>query len=312
MQLQIPFASTLAEGCVYASGDLRLPTLSRLLARLAPTARIDGDEASLTPPHERALADALGWQGDDGCLPWAAWLAAQDDVADLGARPWGLLTPVHWAVSAEGVRLVDPDSLGLDEAESRRLFAAVRELFDERDGWRVAWGAPQRWYASHESLRDLPCAALDRAIGRSVDEWLRPGPRAAQVRRLQSEAQMLLHHAADNDAREARGALPVNSFWLSGCGVQQTGSRVPPQVDDRLRGPALAQDWAAWAEAWQALDGGPLAELLRRVERGEAVALTLCGERRAQRFETATGGRLWSRLTRGLRTPDVAATLGAL
>ena len=123
---------------------------------------------------------------------------------------------------------------------------------------------------------------------------------------------MLLHHAAVNDAREARGALAVNSFWLSGCGAPQAVAAVLPQVDDRLRGPALAQDWAAWADAWRALDGGPVAELLRRAERGEAVSLTLCGERHAQRFDPASGGGLWTRLTRGLRAPDVPATLGAL
>ena len=103
MQLLIPFASTLAEGCRHTIRDLQLPTLTRLLARLAPAACEDGDEASLSPPHERALATAFGWQGGDGCLPWAARLALQDGVADVGDQPWGLLTPAHWAVSAEGV-----------------------------------------------------------------------------------------------------------------------------------------------------------------------------------------------------------------
>ena len=38
------------------------------------------DESTLTTPHERALAEALGWQGSDGCLPWAARSARQDGI----------------------------------------------------------------------------------------------------------------------------------------------------------------------------------------------------------------------------------------
>ena len=312
MQLLIPFASTLAEGCVHTIGDLALPVLTRLLARLAPADRLGSDETSLTPPHELALARAFGWQAGDGCLPWAARLALQDGIVDVDGRAWGLLTPVHWTVSAEGVALVDPDALALGEAESRALFEAVRDLF-ESEGWRVAHGAPLRWYASHELLRDLPCASLDRVIGQQVDAWMRPGPGVAFVRRLQSEVQMRLHDAPVNTEREARGALAVNSFWLSGCGVAQPASPgAAPVVDDRLRTAALAQDWVAWAEAWRALDAGPAADLLQRSTRGEPVALTLCGERFAQRFEPAARGGLWGRLTRGLRAPDLAATLEAL
>ena len=312
MRLLIPFASTLAEPCRHTIRDLQLPALTRLLARLAPTQRLGGDEASLTPPHELARAATLGWHGADGCLPWAAWLAQRDGVDGLGERPWGLLTPVHWAVGADGVRLVDPAALALDAAESRALFEAVRHLF-ESEGWRVAWGAPLRWYASHDALRDLPCAALDRAIGGNVDDWLQPGPRLGLVRRLQSEAQMLLYHAPVNDAREARGALAVNSFWLSGCGAAQAVTDdADLREDDRLRAPALAQDWAAWAEAWQALDRGPLAELLQRLGRGEPVALTLCGERAAQRYEPAAAAGMLSGLVRRWRTPDVATLLEAL
>lgn len=311
MQLLIPFASTLAEGCVHTIGDLQLPALSRLLVRLAPAEKLGDDESSLTPPHERALAQALGWQANDGCLPWAARLALQDGVADVAGRAWGLLTPVHWVVSAEGVALVDPQALALGESESRALFEAVRDLF-ESEGWRVAYGAPLRWYASHELLRELPCASIDRVIGQQVDAWMRPGPGLAFVRRLQSEVQMRLHDAPVNTEREARGALAVNSFWLSGCGVAQPEAPgAAPVVDDRLRAGALAQDWAAWAEAWRALDAGPVAQLLQRVERGEPVVLTLCGERFAQRFEPVPGG-LWRRLTRGLRAPGLAATLEAL
>jgi hypothetical protein len=310
MHLLIPFASTLSEGCQHAVHDLALPQLSRLLARLSATGRFGTDEATLTPPHECALAAALGLGGADGCLPWAARQAAQDGI-DPGDDAWGLLTPAHWLLGPEQVSLVDPIALALDEAASRALLHAVRGLF-ESEGWRVEWGAPLRWYVAHESLRDLPCASIDRVIGRNVDAWMPPDPRVARVRRLQSEVQMLLYNEPANDAREANGALAVNSFWLSGCGARQREAAVPDlRVDESLRASALAEDWAAWAEAWRALDAGPIKALLQRAERGEAATLTLCGERLAQRLELAPQA-LWARLARSLRTPAVAPVLEAL
>ena len=98
---------------------------------------------------------------------------------------------------------------------------------------------------------------------------------------------MLLHTHPINDAREARGALPVNSFWLSGTGRSQAPEAAAslPTVDERLRAPLLAEDWAGWAEAWQALDAQVLSALDAQATRGESVSLSLCGERHARRFD---------------------------
>jgi len=79
--------------------------------------------------------------------------------------------------------------------------------------------------------------------------------------------------------------LPVNSFWLSGCGVTQPEAANPPSIDESLRGPALADDWAAWCKAWQTLDAGPLAALRAEADAGKPAVLTLCGERAWARLE---------------------------
>ncbi len=280
-----------------------LPNLGALLARLDATSRDDGDELSLSPPHERALARGLGLAGGDGLLPWAAHFARQDGI-DPGDRAWGLLTPAHWQVGTDAVLLADPDALDLDTDASRELMHAVEPLFDG-DGFALQWGAPTRWYLTHPSLRALPTASLDRVIGRNIDRWLPGGAAARTIRRLQSEVKMLLHAHPLNAGREARGLLPVNSFWLSGCGIEQRPSRdrADLRVLDALRRPALAGDAAAWAQAWQALDAGTLADALRS---REAVTLTLAGERSSQRFEPSARSK-WSRWLN--RKPDVAATL---
>jgi hypothetical protein len=219
---------------------------------------------------------------------------------------WGLLTPTHWQVGSEQIVLLDPAQLHLDEDESRALLQALRGLF-EPEGWTLHWGAPLRWYATHESLAELATASLDRVIGRAIDPWLPDRRTGRHLRRLQSETQMLLYTHPINAAREARGELPVNSFWLSGTGRTQPAAdaAAEPLLDERLRGPWLAGDWAAWAEAWQALDAQRLSNLDARAARGEALSLTLCGERTARRFDSVRRGA-WQRLTQGWRrvAPD--------
>jgi len=310
MHLLIPFASGLSDAAVHTLRELDLPHLARLLAQMEPTARLGTDEYSLTPPHESALAAARGWVGGEGRLPFAAQAAARDGIEVLDLA-WGQLTPAHWFVGRDQVTLGDPAMLDLDEADSRALFDAVRDLF-ESEGFALAWGAPLRWYAAHESLVDLPTASLDRVVGRNVDRWLPSGPAARLFRRLQSELQLLLYPHAVNAAREARGLLSVNSVWLSGCGRHQPGGEeAAVQLDERLRAPLLADDWAAWADAWRALDAGPIAEGLARARRGEPVALTLCGERHAQRWDSAPRA-WWQQLAARWRGTPAAAALEAL
>lgn len=285
MHLLIPFAAPLSAPGRQAASTLVLPQLQSLLGRLTLVLRDEADEWSLSPPHERALARALGLQGGSGLLPWAA-RQAQADGVDTGDLAWGLLTPAHWHLGTEQVSLIDPVQLVLDEATSRALLDAVLPLFTG-DGYLLRWGAPLRWYVAHEMLAALPCASLDRVVGRNVDAWLGSDPAARRVRRLQAEVQMLLHTHPINEERQARGLLPVNSFWLSGCGVAQAATGTPPVVDDRLRAPALADDWAAWVKAWDTLDAGPLATLNQAAQAGQPVQLTLCGEKASATWASA-------------------------
>lgn len=308
LHLLISHASAASDAAAAALATLQWPNLNALLQRLAPTRRLSGDEYSLNPPHERVLGELHGWQAEDGGLPFAAWRAAQDGLPADPAAGWGLLTPCHWHVGSDQVALIDPELLELQSDESQELLEALRPSF-AAEGWQLDWGAPLRWYTRHPVLIGLKSAALERAVGRNLDLWLRSQDLAARrLRRLQVEAQMLWHEHPVNSAREARGLLPVNSFWLSGCGRAQPGQQPDGlEHDERLRTPMLRGDWPAWCAAWRALDAGPLAELLARSRHGEQVTLTLCGERHAQRFETSQDG--WLRQLRRRWQPPLAAAL---
>jgi len=138
--------------------DLALPNLERLLALLTLSERDEGDVASFSPPHERALAVAWDWDGGDGLLPFAAHAAAGDGIA-TGDLAWALLTPSHWQLGRDDVTLLDPALLGLDEAESRALFASAADLLTS-EGFAVHWGASDRWYAARDDLEALASASL--------------------------------------------------------------------------------------------------------------------------------------------------------
>ena len=307
-RLLIPFAAPLAEAGRAALATLPLPRLQAALAR-CDVAVDAGDEWSFTPPHERAQARAWGWSGGDGQLPFAARAAAEDGLVDAavqGDLAWGLVTPVHWHVGTDQVSLLPPSQLMLAEAESRALFEALRPLFTD-EGFVFAWGAPLRWYAAHESLAGLRTASLDRVIGRNVDPWLGSDPAARRIRRLQAEVQMLLYTHPVNDEREARGLLPVNSFWLSGCGVAQPLTAAPIAVDDRLRSAALTDDWPGWTRAWETLDEGPIAAWLDAASGDPGALLVLAGERSAASLTPTRRG--WWQALRSRLAPSAPRTL---
>lgn len=288
--LLIPGAASASEGCQQAQQGLALPHLDRLLARLSPhPARSDdGEETSFTPPHERALARALGLPAEDGHIPWAAWHRHQQGLSTDG-EAWAFVTPCQWQVSTDHVTLRDPEQLGLDEAASRALLAIVAPWFAE-DGITLHYDQPTRWLASGPLFANLATASLERVLLRDVRAWMPDAKQARTLHRLHSEMQMLLYTHAFNDERTARGLPVVNSFWVHGAGALPQPVPAPsaaPHMPTPLRDTALREDWRAWAQAWATLDAGPVAELLRQAEAGAPVTLTLCGERNARAFHSA-------------------------
>ena len=286
MHLLIPFALCDPQAGVAASAGLRLPALQALLRTLAPLALERFGDDSLTPAHERVVAALCGVEAADGCVPGAAMELARNGQATNG-QAWAWITPVHCVVGADRITLRDPQALALQEPESRALLAAMQPYF-AGDAIDLQYAAPTRWLARGDVFGDLPSAALDRAIGRDISRWM---PRAPSLRRLQNEMQMLLYTHPVNDARSARGALAVNSFWVSGSGRLNASASAQPPADlvvaDALRVPALAQDWVAWAQAWQQVDATHGQALLAQLRAGAKAQLTLCAPTRAARYGPA-------------------------
>jgi hypothetical protein len=303
--LLVPFAAASAPECRAALSTLVLPQLGALLGELMLEHTDTGDDHSLSPPHERALAMALGLTQangqpyGDGLIPWAA--ARSDDPT----TPQAWFSPCHFAVATHQVNLQPGAEIDLTDGESRALFDALAPYCAE-DGITLCYGSALRWHASGEALRDLACASLDRVSARSVADWTpadQPNLAGSHLlKRLQSEAQMLFYTHPVNDGREAARKPIVNGFWVEGAGARDafTPLRPDPVMPDGPRLAALRADWPAWQQAWTRLDAEAIPVLLARVRRGEPVVLTLCGERHAQRWVNAPR-TLGARLGRTLK-----------
>jgi hypothetical protein len=218
-------------------------------------------------------------------------------------------------VATDHIDMSHPHELKLDAAESHALLAAMHPYF-QQDGIELEYDAPTLWLARGELFRDLATASLDRVMGRAIDEWVPRSPEAKTLRRLQQEMQMLLYTHEVNAQRERGGLPPVNSFWASGTGALPAAraAAVPPglQVTHYLRDAAMLQDWRAWAASWQQLDAKDCARLLLSLDAGEAVTLTLCGERNAQTWSSRPAGALRRRIGGLFGGRKAAAVLEAL
>ncbi|WP_449370948.1 hypothetical protein [Thiomonas sp.] len=273
--------------------------------------REDAQAAWLTPA-ERWLLHALRLEGaNTEQAPWARLAALADGASEAFPPdlPLGLLTPAHLLLGRDSLSLADPAALDLNADEAQQLFAAIEPLFAQA-GWQLRWAAPLRWYAAHQSLREVVTAGVARAQGRNVAAWMPGGPAARPWRQLLTEVQMTWQHHAANEARERRGLPDVNTLWIHGCGplpadwfspmrlAEDAGADAvsDPAISAALRGLALstrngpldtlrvfdahallADDAAA---GLRQLDADLSATIAQAVQQAGGVRLTLAGERR--------------------------------
>jgi hypothetical protein len=215
--------------------------------------------------------------------------------------------------------MADPADCEISAEESSTVMECLRAYLAEDGITLQGLQADGNWLASGAAFHNLPTASLGRASGGAVDHWMPRQAQAQALRRLQNEMQMLLYTHPVNDARAARGLLPINSFWISGTGSLPdgfTGANNAADIAgttllDALRKPGLRNDAAAWTQAWQTLDAGAIQALLAQARLGEPVELTLCGETAAQTFTLQPQG-LWSRLSQRFTSVDLPGVLQGL
>lgn len=229
----------------------RPPALERLLSRAhLDAAPLDSNETLCS------FFDLDGPAG--GSLPVAplTWLA------DTGQRPPGYVLradPVHLRADRACLRLYDCATFAIDAAEAAALVATFNDFYREQ-GWRLVAPLPQRWYLFPSGIPEITTVAPGRIAGEDIDGCLPAGRDASDWHALLNEIQMLFHSHPVNAAREAQGAVAVNSLWPWGGGILP--ERVIPRVSQLWTDQPLGAGLARLASIpWQSLPAAGAAGL---------------------------------------------------
>lgn len=302
LDILLPFALPPAEMAADLLRACKTPALAMLLARARSPRieRFDGFSRSL--PHEIWLARQFGLAAHMDGSPPLAHAAMRRYGLPTEQGWWFILNPVHFHIARDHLVLTDARQLGANEEESRALFDAAQPLFEE-EGRTLLYGDAHAWFVRADDWQGLQTATPDAACGHNIDIWLPKGDAERVWRKLQNEVQMHWHIHAVNDAREARGARPINSLWLWGgtpASLQVTPPRAPgmcelpgalaayappgwtaAQADnkllafDELISPALNSNWAEWLAQFHALEAEHFAPALTQLQSGKIDRLGL-------------------------------------
>ncbi len=150
------------------------------------------------------------------------WPAAAFRTVGPHARFQLCADPVHLAVNGDAVTLDATAGADLSQEDAQSLIAHLNAHF-AADDMRLSLVSSGEWLLEAPRPKAATTTALPQVHGRSIETHLPLGSEAHLLKRIGNEAQMMLHEAAVNLARQARGQLPINGLWLWGggedCGV---------------------------------------------------------------------------------------------
>ena len=153
------------------------------------------------------------------------WPAASFRSAASGASFRLCADPVHLAIHGDAVTLDATASADLTHEDAQSLIAHLNAHF-AADGVRLSLVSIGEWLLESPQPIDASTTPMPQVHGRSIETHLPQGNQARLLKRIGNEAQMMLHEAAVNLARQARGQAPINGLWLWGGG-QGSGDATP-------------------------------------------------------------------------------------
>ena len=151
---------------------------------------------------------------------------------DPGGGYWLRADPVCLQADRDELVLQAMPADALTREEATAFVSRFNDHF-ESEGWQLV--APQQhlWYLRAPRPLAVQTSRLDAVLGRGIGDYLPRGDDAGVLRRLLTEAEMLLHEMMRGfDGSADLSSLP-NSLWLSGGG---TVPLVPPRGWDAVRG----------------------------------------------------------------------------
>lgn len=196
------------------SAGLKLPALELLLARA-----VRAKEERADRPYEAELCDLFEIEPPpEADLPVAALTHLVDFEGDHEGV-WMRADPVYLRPDLHKLLLFDSTAFHLEKAEAEGLVSELNLLLKQQ-GRQLSLGKDwTRWYLRLPQAPRIKTYPPGAIVAQHIDPYLPTGPDSQDWHRLFNEVQMILHTANVNQAREARGELPINSLWFWGSGV---------------------------------------------------------------------------------------------
>jgi hypothetical protein len=210
ISLVLPFALPAPEFAPDLTRVLQTPALAALLSKTSGGQYRLLDAEARVLPHELWIARALGLA--HGLVPGVATSAMRGYGLDPGDGMWFVVNPTHIQIARTHLQMGDTRALDLRETEARALFDSARPCFEDA-GHLLAWGSSDTWFMRADDWTEIATASPDAAVNMNLTDWMPSGPQARAFRRLQNDVQVTWFTDPANAAREARGQLPINSFW---------------------------------------------------------------------------------------------------
>ncbi|MBI5429041.1 MAG: hypothetical protein HY938_01140 [Nitrosomonadales bacterium] len=284
---------------------LDLPALEKLLARGVLIGSDPSTELSPSTSSGRTVEALENYL----CELFGVKCAADAPIAPVGAAFDGLAAgcwlradPVHLHLDQSRMLL---NEVSISGVEAAALCAGMNEYFSGQ-GMQFFAPHPQRWYVRTDKLPRIRTVPLAQVIGEDVRAELPGGEDAGRWHGVFNEIQMLLHSHPVNEAREARGASPVNSVWLWGGGC--SGDVAPQKNYDSVSSDDVLPEmfaaaagipFAVWSGQWRAgSEGRQLlvwTGLRTALQRGDLAAWRAA----LQDFEAGYAQPLWQALRSG-------------
>jgi hypothetical protein len=169
-------------------------------------------------------------QQDWPAAPWRL------DAQAAGDAYWLCADPVHLRLDRNQLLLDAGAATSLDHAGASALVDTLNAHF-AADGLLFQAVTTSQWVLRVPRPLGLATTPPRQAAGRPAALTQPTGIDAPWARRLANEAQMVLHQADLNAAREAARQAPLNSLWLWGGGTR-AGVVAPLPQDVAIASPA--------------------------------------------------------------------------
>lgn len=144
---------------------------------------------------------------------------ALNDLQHGHPATWMRLTPVYWATARDHVNIhaLTSDPVASTERQAHQndwaqLLPHLTPWLNEL-GWEVHIQPEQAYLRAPQGF-DYHAPSLELAQSDILEQFLPHGKDLTTWQKLLTEFQMLLHNHPINNARQQRGAWPINSLWL--------------------------------------------------------------------------------------------------